>query len=362
MHPRKFFLIHAIIIAICAGIAVVIFFATGANPDRMGFIVPTVFMGFIALATFANMLVNGPRVIITHKILSKGIEVEAKAIAIKNLGYTTGTRQAGGQSSSVHRGFTVEVEYTDESGNLVKRLVRTRFAERVMVDDLMSIGAFQIRYIGKRIEIPPQVLAEFYIKHPKKKPKGFRVEAIGSYHRTRAQVERDEQRKEERSKLTRKERHKEHLKDGAVTSRFVYWVGIFYVLTILVCIGVTIYLFSQHADWLGGVGFAGTFVWTVIGGLLYMRARNGQFNALKRDPMATLHDGKVTDIEYIDKTFSRLTWSVRLKVDEFNPVAIIKSNSLDLSFVVGDIVPVLFNPNTPDLCVIIIEKIPPKEI
>jgi len=375
MRLRKFALIHLILVLIFVGIGLAVFFGTGGDFDNMGMMVPIMFMIFLTLATVINFLVFLPSKIITGRIMSRGIQTTATAVGVVDKGYSRG--QQG--EMPTHNGFAVRLTYLDVNGAKVEAISRTRYADRSTANDLVRLKKFQIKYLGKRVEILPCALNAFYEKNPNKRPKRFGFERIGEYQKSREQIERDKRRKEELSKLTRKERRQEYLKDYGVTTKFVYWIGIIYAVTVVGAMALTVYFFMSGQELFGGIAFGGMFIWAIVGGMLYMKLKDKQADKVSKDPMARETNGTIEEVTFAGDVMGTSSWSVRVAVGDKKPIAIIKNDKkINVESIVqevmdgtelkdeeqllivdgkmlqvGDRVRVMFNPKNPNICKIV---------
>lgn len=307
--------------------------------------------------------------------MSRGIQTTATAVGVVDKGYSRG--QQG--EMPTHNGFAVRLTYLDVNGAKVEAISRTRYADRSTANDLVRLKKFQIKYLGKRVEILPCALNAFYEKNPNKRPKRFGFERIGEYQKSREQIERDKRRKEELSKLTRKERRQEYLKDYGVTTKFVYWIGIIYAVTVVGAMALTVYFFMSGQELFGGIAFGGMFIWAIVGGMLYMKLKDKQADKVSKDPMARETNGTIEEVTFAGDVMGTSSWSVRVAVGDKKPIAIIKNDKkINVESIVqevmdgtelkdeeqllivdgkmlqvGDRVRVMFNPKNPNICKIV---------
>ena len=342
---RKFFIIHLVLFLIFATVAVAVFFGTGANPNSMGTMIPTIFSVFLLLATSINFLVFLPGVIRTRRIMTRGTETQARVTGVIDRGYSR-----GGEGPPTHNGFSVELEYTDKNGDKVTRVSRTVYATRAAADDIHRMRLVNIKYLGRHVEITDVAPTSGRGR------KRIAFERIGEYHKSRDQIEHEEAVREKRAKMSRKDRRAANLADYGVTTRLVYWFGIAFVISWLAVIGLTIFLFVRHGEsWQAGVSFAGIFVWGILGALLYTRLQIRQGSKLGQDPNAREMTGILVDVTILGHVGNKFTLRIQVDVDGYKPIAVIRDRVLENPLNIGDEVRVLFNPKRPNVCRLVLQ-------
>ncbi|MCL2755787.1 MAG: hypothetical protein FWE45_01920 [Firmicutes bacterium] len=376
MKLRKYLLIYFTIMVIVAGIAVAVIFGTGPDFSSLQTMLPFIFLILVFVGVLVSFLIGLPGKILFTKIMLKGIETTATATRVFNNGSSNVGR--GNDRHRRHWGFSVRLTYIDESGKKVNAISRTTYTDRAIADDVVSIKQIRIRYLGRHVEILPEALNEFYKKHPHKRPKRFGLDELeGSHHKSRKQIERERARKKELSKLSKKEREKEHMKEHGVATRSVYWFGIFVAITVVGALGYSISLLVRGYELFGFLAFGGTFVYVILIGLVYLRLKTRQSYNVKRDKMAREFTGVVEEITPTSSTLRGMIWSVRIAVGDKKPIAIYQNSELDrfirisetgrISFeediegmvdidgliAIGKKVRVLFNPQKPNICKIV---------